>query len=158
MNIDLSTQFRALRCIIGVKRVPILCSKCKKTVYLQGKIQDRSFSGSPPLVSLCGGVVGLMCLPSACRALRLFFLYRLVTLGRDKRRQAPPRVCVPGDSQNCSCSGGYSHTHTIYEFLHIHPGDTLESLREHHTYSTEETLLSLIMQGQVSPYFLASSL
>eukprot|EP01080_Neovahlkampfia_damariscottae_P005460 gene5460-9278_t len=135
MNIDLKTQFRAFRCILGVKRIPLLCSECKKQMILYGETNSR--------------------------ALQLYNLYRIVTLSKAKRRQILPVVCMPPDSnsEKCPhCVNGYSSNYTIYEYLYIDPDtvDSLEQLRKDHTYTTEETLLSLIMEGSVNPLYLES--
>lgn len=132
MNIDLKTQFRALRCILGVKRVPILCPHCKKRVLLH---------------------------ETDNRALKLFKLYKIVTLSKAKRRQVVPMLCMPPENpkEKCPhCVNGYIRNHTIYEYLYITPETTLEQLRKEHTYTTEETLLSLIMEGSVNPLYLES--
>jgi hypothetical protein len=55
---------------------------------------------------------------------------------------------MPPDSKSEKCPhcvNGYSSNHTIYEYLYIDPDtvDSLEKLRKDHTYTTEETLLSL---------------
>eukprot|EP00698_Gefionella_okellyi_P000853 TRINITY_DN10745_c0_g1_i1.p1 TRINITY_DN10745_c0_g1~~TRINITY_DN10745_c0_g1_i1.p1 ORF type:complete len:355 (-),score=72.39 TRINITY_DN10745_c0_g1_i1:268-1332(-) len=130
MNIDLSTQFRAFRTVIGVKRVPILCNKCKIRVLVTNLLHAR--------------------------AMRLMTMYMAVSLSRFERRKDRPTVFMPppAGSVKCDCNGGYTHYHTIFEFLHIDENDTMESLRARHTYSTEETLISLIMQGKVNPLYL----
>jgi type II secretory ATPase GspE/PulE/Tfp pilus assembly ATPase PilB-like protein len=134
MNIDLKTQFRALRCILGVKRVPILCSYCKIQVVLH---------------------------ETDNRALKLYNLYRIVSLSKSKRRQVMPILCMPPENpkEKCThCVNGYIRNHTIYEYLYITPETSLEELRRTHTYTTEETLLSLIMEGSVNPLYLESIL
>ncbi|KAL9643975.1 hypothetical protein ABK040_005443 [Willaertia magna] len=138
MNIDLKTQFRAFKCIIGVKRVPILCPHCKRQVMIYGKTDNR--------------------------ALKLFNMYRIVTTEKVNRRKEFPVLCMPPEpskdkKDSCPhCINGYIRNHTIYEFLYITPESDLETLRKKHTYTTEETLLSLIMQGDVNPLYLQNSI
>jgi type II secretory ATPase GspE/PulE/Tfp pilus assembly ATPase PilB-like protein len=144
MNIDLKTQFRAFKCIMGVKRVPILCPHCKRQMVMYGRTQNR--------------------------ALQLFNLYRIVSTEKHNRRQVMPIVCMPPenkqDDQNSGekakscphCVNGYIRNHTIYEYLYITPESDMEKLRETHTYTTEETLISLIMEGSVNPLYLQNSL
>nr|QRZ58739.1 general secretion pathway protein E [Malawimonas jakobiformis] len=134
MNIDLQTQFRAFRTIIGVKRVPILCNKCKRSVLLTSA--------------------------TASRAMRLLSVYRAAALSSAERRKERPIVCMPPPpgTVKCTCNGGYTHNHTIYEFLHIEPDDDLESLKRRHTHTTEETLIPLILQGSVNPLYLENFL
>jgi type II secretory ATPase GspE/PulE/Tfp pilus assembly ATPase PilB-like protein len=144
MNIDLKTQFRAFKCIMGVKRVPILCPHCKRQMVMYGRTQNR--------------------------ALQLFNLYRIVSTSKSNRRQVMPVVCMPpeqskGDEtsgerpRSCPhCVNGYIRNHTIYEYLYITPESDMDKLRENHTYTTEETLISLIMEGSVNPLYLQNSL
>ncbi|KAL0482894.1 type II secretion system protein E [Acrasis kona] len=139
MNIDLKTQFRAFKCIMGVKRVPILCPHCKKQMVMYGKSQNR--------------------------AMQLFNLYRIVSSSKSERRQVTPIVCMPpdkkndGESKSCPhCVNGYIRNHTIYEYLYITPESDMDKLRQTHTYTTEETLISLIQEGSVNPLYLQNSL
>jgi type II secretory ATPase GspE/PulE/Tfp pilus assembly ATPase PilB-like protein len=142
MNIDLKTQFRAFKCIMGVKRVPILCPHCKRQMVMYGKTDNR--------------------------ALQLFNLYRVVTTSKSSRRQVMPIICMPPerskgeeeeDKQTCPhCVNGYVRNHTIYEYLYITPESDMEKLRQNHTYTTEETLISLIQEGSVNPLYLQNSL
>jgi type II secretory ATPase GspE/PulE/Tfp pilus assembly ATPase PilB-like protein len=134
MNIDLKTQFRAFKCILGVKRVPILCPHCKQQVVLYGQTDNR--------------------------ALKLLNLYRIVTFPKCKRRQVLPVVCMPPSSgEKCPhCVNGYIRNHTIYEYLYVTPESTMESLRKNHTYTTEETLIALILEGSVNPLYLENFL
>lgn len=144
MNIDLKTQFRAFKCIMGVKRVPILCPHCKEQLVMYGKTENR--------------------------ALQLLNLYRIVTFNKSQRRQTLPVVCMPPDvdkkrsehnveRKTCPhCVNGYIGNHTIYEYLYITPNSDMESLRKNHTYTTEETLLGLIQEGSVNPLYLQNSL
>lgn len=117
-----------------MKRVPILCPYCKNQVLIH---------------------------ETDNRALKLYHLYRIVTLSKAKRRQVLPIVCMPPENtkEKCPhCVNGYIKNYTIYEYLYINPDDTLEKLRKEHTYTTEETLLSLIMEGSVNPLYLESVL
>ncbi|KAF0981805.1 hypothetical protein FDP41_012462 [Naegleria fowleri] len=138
MNIDLKTQFRAFKCILGVKRVPILCPHCKQRMVIYGKTDNR--------------------------ALKLLTMYRVVTTEKVNRRKEVPVVCMPPEpsknkADTCPhCVNGYISNHTIYEFLYITPESDMETLRKKHTYTTEETLLSLIMQGEVNPLYLQNSI
>jgi len=142
MNIDLRTQFRAFKCILGVKRVPILCPHCKQQMVMYGK--------------------------SSNRALQLLNLYRIVTFNKSHRRQVLPVVCFPPDSESeqagkerkkCPhCVNGYIGNHTIYEYLYITPNSDMEKLRQNHTYTTEETLIGLILEGSVNPLYLQNTL
>jgi hypothetical protein len=120
--------------VIGVKRVPILCDRCKRTVLLDSE------TGS--------------------RALRLLALYRVAALISAERRKERPVICVPPPTGTvqCTCNGGYTHNHTIYEILRIDPEDDLESLKRRHTFTAEETLLSLVLQGRVNPFYLENFL
>ena len=135
MNIDLKTQFRAFKCILGVKRVPILCPHCKRQMVIYGKTDNR--------------------------ALKLLSMYRVVTTEKVNRRTELPIICLPPDPTSKSkagtcphCVNGYISNHTIYEFLYITPESDMETLRKKHTYTTEETLLSLVMRGDVNPLYL----
>lgn len=136
MNIDLKTQFRAFKCIMGVKRVPILCPHCKKQMVMYGRTQNR--------------------------ALQLFNLYRIVTTPKSQRRQVMPIVCMPSEkekNESCPhCVNGYIRNHTIYEYLYITPETDMDKLRQTHTYTTEETLIALILEGSVNPLYLQNSL
>jgi hypothetical protein len=89
-------------------------------------------------------------------------MYRLVTFNKAKRRQNLPIFYMPPDNKKepkCKeCVNGYISNTTIYEYLFITPESTLESLKKNHTYSTQETLISLIFEGQVNPFYLESVL
>lgn len=153
MNIDLKTQFRALKTILGVKRVPILCSHCKKPVFLQTKKEglDMIHEENEDKVQA----------QNQKRVLQLLQHYRAVTLSKHLRKQALPVVYMPPSPEQqkkegtCKqCVNGYSHNYTIYEYLYITPDSDLDKLRKEHTYTTEETLISLILEGNVNPLFL----
>jgi hypothetical protein len=92
MNIDLKTQFRVILPFLtqvrhfvackksvlnffrlGVKRVPILCSECKKQMVLYGDTNSR--------------------------ALQLYNLYRIVTISKAKRRQR--KILLTDQSSAC---------------------------------------------------------
>lgn len=147
MNIDLKTQFRALKCILGVKRVPILCNKCKKPVLLQqAGANDQE---------------DLHAVKQQQRVLYLLKLFRSVTLSKHLRRQAVPTVYVPPTQEQVKkegrcphCVNGYTYNYTIYEYLYVTPDSDIEQLRRDHTYTTEETLISLILEGSVNPFYL----
>jgi len=151
MNIDLKTQFRAFKCILGVKRVPLLCPHCKRQMVMYGKSDNR--------------------------ALQLLNIYRIVSFNKSHRRQVLPVVCMPPDPNDSSsssadgnnkskdsgktcphCINGYLGNHTIYEYLYITPNSDMEKLRQNHTYTTEETLIALIQEGSVNPLYLQNSL
>jgi hypothetical protein len=105
--------------------VPILCPYCKQQVLILSKEYNKS--------------------------LQLLNMYRIVTFNKAKRRQVLPIFYMPPDNKKepkCKeCVNGYITNQTIYEYLYITPESTLESLKKNHTYSTEEILISLILEG-----------
>jgi hypothetical protein len=88
----------------------------------------------------------------------MYPLYRAVALSKAVRNRLPPIAYVvgsPQDIKRCGkCTGGHRGVHTMYEYLHITPEDTLESLRARHVAGHQEELLSLVLEGRVSVLYL----
>lgn len=150
MNIDMTTQLRALRTVVGVKRVPVLCPACRLPVELRPEVADAS-KGMRLLSEYCRWK-GL----SADRPVVVYFARDHACREDEDGDHGSKDDGRLGRCPQCQNSGYLPTQHTIYEYMHIDAdaGDDVPTLKRRHAYWMETQLLHLVLEGFTSPVFL----